>query len=486
MFCEKCGAQVADDALFCPACGNAVRSSEPEDITSIPKQEGVIGSGTNRKVTWLQRESDGVKNQVWVIMVAVAVAVMAAIVIVGNSQSKAGFAPSSSASSSTQAASEGITKSKPTKATETSKISSNDQSVYDPIIKAYQDFQASGFKVYSPSIIKAFLVRYKDSDGSTAGGGIYNISQAMFVYSLQDINGDGTPELFVGVKEADSTAASFFDVYTAVGGQVYFLLSPIDNQYSLSLLTDGTLEWSGGRMGSYYDCAYVLSPKATSLTPKYEAYIQQDDPEGPITFEKGTLPDPSSLDGFVGKQISLAEYEKLTDRPAPTKAEDLLSWALKDNRLGIKAVNLQWTDMSSWKFADGSTAQQETGTQNNQETDNGVTQQQGEALSGEALSDAQWHGEQADDYFPASGFYGVWIAAKKTRTEALDPYYKMYGKNLVGGIITTSKWSNLNPEPWYAICVGPFGTKQEAENALAQAKAAGYSSAYIKYSGAKK
>lgn len=39
MFCSKCGKQVPDDAVFCPACGDRVR---PDDnAAQIPTEDGV-------------------------------------------------------------------------------------------------------------------------------------------------------------------------------------------------------------------------------------------------------------------------------------------------------------------------------------------------------------------------------------------------------------------------------------------------------------
>ena len=47
----------------------------------------------------------------------------------------------------------------------------------------------------------------------------------------------------------------------------------------------------------------------------------------------------------------------------------------------------------------------------------------------------------------------------------------------------SSEWSNLNPEKWYCSSAGTCYTKSEAETVLDAIQAAGYSDAYIKYSG---
>jgi len=108
----------------------------------------------------------------------------------------------------------------------------------------------------------------------------------------------------------------------------------------------------------------------------------------------------------------------------------------------------------------------------------------------EARSDGEYHGENADNYFPADGFWGIWTTAAKDKNGVMDAYYavwdSLFDEGYTAGIVTTSKWSNLNPEKWYAVCVGPFSSQSEADSALKDVKAAGYDSAYVKFSGAKK
>jgi hypothetical protein len=93
----------------------------------------------------------------------------------------------------------------------------------------------------------------------------------------------------------------------------------------------------------------------------------------------------------------------------------------------------------------------------------------------------------ADGHFPEKGFWGVWLLTGKDFAALRDPLLEAYRKGLEGGgIITTSEWSNLNPEKWYSICVGPFDSESEANSILKEAKDAGYSDAYVKWSGARR
>ncbi|MCL2870789.1 MAG: SPOR domain-containing protein [Coriobacteriia bacterium] len=119
----------------------------------------------------------------------------------------------------------------------------------------------------------------------------------------------------------------------------------------------------------------------------------------------------------------------------------------------------------------------------------GVTDEQFDREMGEARSDIEYYGRYADEFFPEEGFYGIWVSASRDRIEAertltqvLDRLFESEG--LGAGLVTTSSWSNLNPDVWHAVCVGPFLSQAEAEEVLGTVRAAGYSDAYVKFSGA--
>jgi len=119
----------------------------------------------------------------------------------------------------------------------------------------------------------------------------------------------------------------------------------------------------------------------------------------------------------------------------------------------------------------------------------GVTDEQFDREMGEARSDIEYYGRYADEFFPEEGFWGIWVSASRDRiegertlTQVLDRFFESEG--LGAGLVTTSSWSNLNPDVWHAVCVGPFLSQAEAEAALAAVRAAGYSDAYVKFSGA--
>lgn len=56
MFCNKCGAQLADTAVFCNQCGNAMQATMPSGKQNVPKTPVInTGSGQKKipKVLWL-------------------------------------------------------------------------------------------------------------------------------------------------------------------------------------------------------------------------------------------------------------------------------------------------------------------------------------------------------------------------------------------------------------------------------------------------
>lgn len=80
-------------------------------------------------------------------------------------------------------------------------------------------------------------------------------------------------------------------------------------------------------------------------------------------------------------------------------------------------------------------------------------------------------------------FYGIWIGTSGMYQGAEEivlsdtHQYPLY-------IILTSDWSNLNPEPYYAVSIFKYETKEEAEDYLKYVKE-DYPDAYVKYTGEK-
>jgi serine/threonine protein kinase len=81
-------------------------------------------------------------------------------------------------------------------------------------------------------------------------------------------------------------------------------------------------------------------------------------------------------------------------------------------------------------------------------------------------------------------FWGVWVFASQSESEAQTVVAEMQAKGASGGMVLTTDWSNLNTDPWYVVYFGERFTDQAiAENAVHSAVAFGYSSAYVKYTG---
>lgn len=80
-------------------------------------------------------------------------------------------------------------------------------------------------------------------------------------------------------------------------------------------------------------------------------------------------------------------------------------------------------------------------------------------------------------------FYGIWCYGVKDASQADSYAEKVSAKGFDGRVFVSSDWDNLNPEKWYVITAGVYDTEQEAKDALKEVKAAGYTDAYVKYSG---
>lgn len=80
-------------------------------------------------------------------------------------------------------------------------------------------------------------------------------------------------------------------------------------------------------------------------------------------------------------------------------------------------------------------------------------------------------------------FYGVWCYASKYKNEAQNVAYQLQEIGFNAQVYISSEWSNLNQEIWYCVSADACQTKAEAEAVLRAARNAGYSDAYVKYSG---
>ena len=80
-------------------------------------------------------------------------------------------------------------------------------------------------------------------------------------------------------------------------------------------------------------------------------------------------------------------------------------------------------------------------------------------------------------------FWGVWASASQDLNEALAFARDADTNGFAVEVFLTTDWDNLNSSPWYVVTLGCPDSEGAAQTLLAQAQDAGYSDAYIKYSG---
>ncbi len=79
-------------------------------------------------------------------------------------------------------------------------------------------------------------------------------------------------------------------------------------------------------------------------------------------------------------------------------------------------------------------------------------------------------------------FYGIWCQATKDYNEAAGYASQMRAYGYEAEVYTTSQWTNLNPEKWYAVTAGVYYSEQPANNVLPGVRQI-YPDAYVKYTG---
>lgn len=86
--------------------------------------------------------------------------------------------------------------------------------------------------------------------------------------------------------------------------------------------------------------------------------------------------------------------------------------------------------------------------------------------------------------FDRDGFYGIWVGASKNEDEANALKDKVSAAGLAGvEVVLTTDWENLNSKPFYVVTAGTYPSKKGADTCLDIVKAAGYSDAYVKFTG---
>ena len=81
-------------------------------------------------------------------------------------------------------------------------------------------------------------------------------------------------------------------------------------------------------------------------------------------------------------------------------------------------------------------------------------------------------------------YYGVFVSSAKAADKLEAVAEKLESAGFAGsGIVFTPDFSGLNPEPYYVATTGMYTSESDAQKALSEAKAAGYSDAYVKYAG---
>ena len=80
-------------------------------------------------------------------------------------------------------------------------------------------------------------------------------------------------------------------------------------------------------------------------------------------------------------------------------------------------------------------------------------------------------------------FYGILTMGSKSEEDAVKAADKLKDQGFDAKVYLTTDWSNLNKDPWYVVSAGEFCSEKEATEALEHVKSAGYSTAYVKFTG---
>ena len=106
------------------------------------------------------------------------------------------------------------------------------------------------------------------------------------------------------------------------------------------------------------------------------------------------------------------------------------------------------------------------------------------AMKMERIADEyDWNNHNDVSASSVSPFYGIWCYGVKSEEDAQKGVDELNAKGLDGQMFITTDWGNLNSEKWYVVTAGTYESEAAAKDALAAVKDAGYTNAYVKYTG---
>jgi len=134
-------------------------------------------------------------------------------------------------------------------ATTTASVTANDwQSAYSVLINAFADFEKSGYTVYNQSVIGDTRLVSEENWDSRFNWMDNGIRSEKLCYWLHDINGDGTPELFIGTQHADDTSGAttgstptIYEIYTVQDGKAVLIVQPLSRYEEVLVYRSGTI-----------------------------------------------------------------------------------------------------------------------------------------------------------------------------------------------------------------------------------------------------
>ena len=171
-----------------------------------------------------------------------------------------------------------------------------DSGVYDEIFQKYYDVLYADW--YMPLTAQAI----EDMGLCSLVSTLHEEEKAQIGYYLQDINGDGTDELFIG-NSIPHYIETIYQLYTVVDGKPAPVFTA-DERDALYLRDDGTLLREGGEpANAFYSLIYRLDD--TGWARQQEGvYYDDSAPGGPYFLLKGEEPAPVSEKQFNEAQLA--------------------------------------------------------------------------------------------------------------------------------------------------------------------------------------
>ncbi len=445
MICEKCGAKLDDDALFCPSCGKQTTLSNKSNLNKSLNSDGANNISPYKQDDPVKKQKK--TTQAMVIIAVVLFAIVCVIIVYEMLKSKM-----------------------------SSNMSYTSESIETP--------EESTDTIQSENLASDKLEAAVENKANVQDNIPANLSKDEALSALKDIDSLMSNYIFVTLMEShlDSTGAERdiipINLTEAEMIRASVLASTADG------IIDGYFTYENNTLELYEDAIYPDIAMYHGVSVSAEAVEKNCLNLFGANANWDTLQTSIQSPTFDAARYSINGETYAVKLSPDTESEtdqESHEYRIETVDSGYKGqVEIYW---GYWGFL-----QANPGYSNYLVTYDLTPcslSEYGVAISTITIEYIGKHNltQGATESEQNTPFYGVWCFGSKDENDAIEFTDTLSSSDITGFVFVSTDWSNLNKERFYVVSAGVYSTEEEANDALKLVQAKGYSNAYVKFSG---